>query len=85
LSRNGEAAKPAGPESVPSAAGTGAASSPDAATPVSDAKQVQQDLAIAMKDKIGDDQNNIVVSVNAKTIRLSGSLPNEDDRSKASF
>lgn len=82
LTGRGEAAKPAHPESVARAAGTGAASSPDAATPVSDAKQVQQDLATAIKDKIGDDGNNIVIAVNAKTVRLSGTVPSDDDRSK---
>jgi hypothetical protein len=61
LKGHGEPAKPAPPQSVASAAGIGAAGSPDAATPLSDAKQVPQDLATAIKDQIGDDGNGIMI------------------------
>lgn len=83
LTGHGEEAKPAPPRSVGSAAGSGAAASPSAATPVSDAKQVQDEVATALKDQLGNDANGIVVSVNAKSIRLSGSVPNNDMKAKA--
>lgn len=83
LTGHGEEAKSAPPRSVGIAAASSSANNPSAATPVSDAKQVQDEVAAAMKDQIGNDADAIVISVNAKTIRLSGSVPNRDVKDKA--
>jgi lipid-binding SYLF domain-containing protein len=83
LTGHGEVAKPAPPQSVAGAAQESATNNPNAATPVSDAKQVQDELAAALKDKLGNDADNIVIAVNANTIRLSGTVPSDDEKDKA--
>jgi osmotically-inducible protein OsmY len=50
---------------------------------VSDAKQVQGEMASSLKNDMGNDADGMVISVNAKTVRLSGNVPSSDDRAKA--
>ncbi len=83
LTGKGEVTKPAPPRSVASASESGANSGPYAATPVSDAKQVQDEIAGAMKDKLGNDADSITIAVNKNTIRLGGTVPSNDVRDQA--
>ncbi len=83
MTGHGEEAKPAPPRSVASASQSGANSGPYAATPVSDARQVQDEIAGAMKDKLGSDADSVVIAVNKNTIRLSGTVPSNDARDQA--
>ncbi len=83
MTGHGEEAKSAPPRSVASASQSGANSGSYAATPVSDAQQVQDEIAGAMKDKLGNDANGVVIAVNKNTIRLSGTVPSNDVRDQA--
>ncbi|HYY70193.1 MAG TPA: YSC84-related protein [Terriglobales bacterium] len=83
LTGQGEAARPAPARSVPSAAANRPSDNPEAATPVSDARQVQEDLASSIKDQLGNDASGIMISVSQGTIRLSGHVPTNEARDKA--